>query len=136
MTHTRTLVVACLFLGHWASSGSALAQPNQADLLQKVSAMAEKYNYCESNKHNLGSSRSSTVSLAGQQKVTDCRRFCSQGSSLSEYLEPDKTASSYTLESAERVVSSCNEAYLAAKSVVQHWKLLKIVFVNQIARLR
>ena len=119
MTRVRVFVVACFFIGHWTTSGNAFAQSTQADLLQRVYAMEEKYNYCQSNKHNLGSSRSSTVSLAGRQNVTDCRRFCTQGSSLSEYLKPGTTASSYTLESTERVVNSCNEAYLAAKAALE-----------------
>lgn len=119
MTYTRPLVIFCLFLGHWAYSGNALAQSPQADLLQKLPAMEEKYNYCQSNRNNFGSSRSSNVSQADRQKVTDCRRFCIQGNSLSEYLQPGKTASTYTLESTERVLNLCNEAYLASKEVLE-----------------
>lgn len=119
MTYTRPLVIFCFFLGLCAYSGNAFAQLTQADLLQKLPAMEEKYNYCESNKHNFGSSRSSNVSLADRQKVTDCRRFCIQGNSLAEYLEPGKPASAYTLETTERVLNACNEAYLASKDVLE-----------------
>ena len=119
MTYTRPLVIFCLFLGYCANSGNTFAQSTQADLLQKLFAMQEKYNYCQSNRNNLGSSRSSNVSPADRQKVTDCRRFCIQGNSLSEYLEPGKTASTYTLESTERVLNLCNEAYLASKGFLE-----------------
>jgi|GEM_PF-4977792 len=119
MTYARPLAILCFFLGLCAYSGNVFAQSTQADLRQKLPAMEEKYNYCESNKHNFGSSRSSNVSLADRQKVTDCRRFCIQGNSLSEYLEPGKSASAYTLETTERVLNACNEAYLASKEVLE-----------------
>lgn len=119
MTYTRPLVTFCLFLGLCANSGNAFSQSTQADLLEKLPAMEEKYNYCQSNRNNLSSSRSSSVSLADRQKVTDCRRYCIQGNSLSEYLGPGKTASTYTLESTERVLNLCNEAYLASKDVLE-----------------
>jgi len=104
---------------NYTNLGNAFAKSIQADLLQKLPAMEEKYKYCQSNRHNLGSSRSSTVSLADRQKVTDCRRFCIQGNSLSEYLAPGKTVSTYTLESIERVVNLCNESYLASKDALE-----------------
>mgnify|MGYP000259415575 CR=1 FL=1 len=119
MTCTRPLVIFCLFLSYCLNSGSALALPTQAGLLQKLSAMEEKYNYCQSNRTNLGSSRSSNVSLADRQKVTDCRRFCIKGRGLSDSLKLEQTASTYALESAERVLNLCNEAYLASKDILE-----------------